>query len=276
VQAEQVPIVEYYAALTAARATPNDAAIDKYVDTGITLVNSYCLRWFQHLSEQDIKKSFADSNINVIRALGTALLGLGKANSLFVTGYGASNTAYEGLSKSYGDAFLLAPNSRKVKAQILSLLDARIVELTEKNRPKTFAEAYRKLERFADLCTHATAKEVVNNALDQADATANSAGKITLTANASGLAAASLQAALTAIKATAEKDVAVASNKSTQDALKFLQDKTKLELEKQKLQIDFEALGKKQVATATELTKTLCALAQAKKSPPESDESCNR
>lgn len=195
-QAENIPIDDYYKALQAARdARPTDdqkTLVENYVQAGITLVNSHCLRWFQYLSEQDIKKSFNDQNFNVIRALGTAFLGIGNANSVIVSTYGASNAAYEGYSKNYGDAFLLAPNSRKVKSQVLSLLDNRAKRLlgdkTVKDKdkdteeaPKTFSEAYRKLERFADLCTHSTAKEIVNSALDQSVANATTDGKINLT-----------------------------------------------------------------------------------------------
>jgi hypothetical protein len=196
-QAENIPIDDYYKALQAARdaKTPEDEKklVEKYVQAGITLVNSHCLRWFQHLSEQDIKKSFNDQNFNVIRALGTAFLGIGSANSVIVSTYGASNTAYESYSKNYGDAFLLAPNSRKVKSQVLSLLDNRAKRLlgdtTANNKdrdkdteakPQNFSEAYRKLERFADLCTHSTAKEIVNSALDQSVANATTDGKINL------------------------------------------------------------------------------------------------
>mgnify|MGYP000868704208 FL=1 len=213
VQAELVPVQAYYTALTAARSATGSAtttAIRDYVDAGITLVNSYCLRWFQSLSERDVVKSFEDGNFNVIRQLGTALLGLGKANTYFVTTYGATNTAYEGISKNFSDAFLIAPNSRKVKAQVMSLLDAREKELLETAKaPRTFAEACRRLERFADLCTHSTAKEIVNNALDQSKATAEDDGRITLSPTSDAINRATTQAVATAnvAKAAAEASV---------------------------------------------------------------------
>lgn len=228
-QAELIPVQAYYAALTVARTATGSGtttAIRDYVDAGVTLVNSYCLRWFQSLSERDVLKSFEDENSNVIRQLGTALLGLGKANTYFMTSYGAANTAYEGVSRNYGDAFLLAPNSRKVKAQVLRLLDAREKELlgsadSEKSStPKTFTEAYRRLERFADLCTHSTAKEIVNNALDQSKSTAEEDGRITLKPTDSALATATAQAVATA---KTDQAKAEAANQPLKDTIRTLQ-----------------------------------------------------
>jgi hypothetical protein len=234
-EAEALPTLEYYAAMNAARAASNDpAAIARYVDAGVTLVNSYCLRWFQHLSEQDVKKSFNSENFNVVRALGTAFLGLGNANSLIVSAYGASNTAYESYSKNYSDAFLLAPNSRKVKAQVLSLLDTRADELLGKptaanggkpsvSPPETFSEAYRKLERFADLCTHSTAKEIVNSALDQSAAAAAADGKISLEPTSKALKAADASVAIAKADATNARRAAQAENQPLRDELKLTQ-----------------------------------------------------
>lgn len=224
IQAELVPVQAYYTALTAARSATGSAtttAIRDYVDAGITLVNSYCLRWFQSLSERDVVKNFEDGNFNVIRQLGTALLGLGKANTYFVTTYGAANTAYEGISKNFSDAFLIAPNSRKVKAQVMSLLDAREKELLgSANPPRTFSEAYRRLERFADLCTHSTAKEIVNNALDQSKATAEDDGRITLSPTSDAINRATTQAVATANVA---KAAAEASVQPLKDSVKTLE-----------------------------------------------------
>lgn len=226
-EAEALPVGLYYEAMTAARSatgTATSTAIQAYVDAGVTLVNSYCIRWFQTLSEQGVLKGYVDGNSNVIRQLGTALLGIGKASSYIVGTYGAANTAYAGLSQNFGESFLVAPNSRRVKAQVLNLLDQGEQALNGKTKgvpaPATFTEAYRRLERFADLCTHSTAKEIVNNALEQATASIAPDGKISLRPTDAALATASATYALEK-RATEEKIKELASqaqlNKDTAD-----------------------------------------------------------
>lgn len=285
-QAEAVPIIEYYAAMNAARAASTDPVIvSRYVEAGVTLVNSYCLRWFQHLSEQNVKKAFNTENFNVVRALGTAFLGLGNANSVIVSTYGASNTAFESYSKNYSDAFLLAPNSRKVKAQVLSLLDTRGDELLGNAKasddgklpppvPKTFSEAYRRLERFADLCTHSTAKEIVNSALDQSTAVATVDGKISLGPSLDALKVAKADLAAAKADAVAAKAAALAENQPLRDALKTAKEALARQMEgtqravEQAITLTAEKVDF--LRRLTELENALAALKLSKAQPAES------
>ena len=75
-------------------------------------------------------KSFEDGNFSVIRQLGAALLGLGKANTYFVTTM-APPTPRTGHLEELQRCLPDCTNSRKVKAQVMSLLDARKKELLE-------------------------------------------------------------------------------------------------------------------------------------------------
>lgn len=167
--AEKLPAARYFANLKAAR---EDDTLEKrraYVVSGITVTKAYCLRWFQRLGDQSMVKNYTDGNMNVIRQLGTALLGIGNASSPIVATYGASNTAWEGLSKNFEDSFLVAPSSNKVKLQIMNMLDVEANKIIEKI-PLSFDEAYILIERYAELCTHSAAREIVNAAMDQGQA----------------------------------------------------------------------------------------------------------
>lgn len=167
--AEKLPAARYFSNMKAAK--DNDTLENRkaYVLSGIVLTKAYCLRWFQRLSDQSMVKNYADGNMNVIRQLGTALLGIGNASSPIVATYGASNTAWEGLSKNFEDSFLVAPSSNKVKLQIMNMLDVEARKIM-KETPMSFDEAYIVMERFAELCTHSSAREVVNAAIDQGQA----------------------------------------------------------------------------------------------------------
>lgn len=182
-----IPAERYLRSIAALEqsAAPTQAQYLSYADTGIALVQVQCLRWFSLLSNSQHMKDFQDSNYNVIRQLGTALLGIGKANPIIVATYGAGNTAYEGVSNNFEAAFLGAPNGKKVKQKIMQLLDdqeASIYSLSAE-RDVTTLKLYRKLERYADICTHSTARELVSTALDQASATIDGSGTIKVLPN---------------------------------------------------------------------------------------------
>ena len=179
-KAGQIPISDYYGALELARqryfdekgtmlknVTPEDQGeIRNYVLEGIGLVDAYCSRWFQGLDDTNRLLAYQNKNFNVITQLGTAFLGLGSASSALVAGYGATTTAYAGLAENFNSAFLVAPTASKVKQHIQSAMASEAGNLRKDANSLNFKEAYTRLERYADLCTHARAKEIVDAALD--------------------------------------------------------------------------------------------------------------
>jgi hypothetical protein len=178
-------------------------ALDDYVSKGIVVVNVSCVRWFNSLSEAEARYNFAQGNQNVIQTLGTALIGLSRLHSDVTTFWGAGFSAVNGYESNFNQNFLISPNANKVKEHVFTALDqqaallrnqlvpmallpttqAALNELNKKensvnkesgnvpntlkiNAPKTFVEAYLALERYADICTPQTAKEIINASLD--------------------------------------------------------------------------------------------------------------
>jgi len=179
-KAGQVPISDYYSALELARsryATAGDGtvtsvakadqeAVKNYVSEGIGVVDAYCYRWFQSLDDTSRLLAYQDKNVNVITQLGTAMLGIGGASSALITGYGATTAAYAGIKENFNSAFLVAPTASKVKEHIVSVMNSESFLLRAHSSSFNFKQAYSRLERYADLCTHARAKEIVDTALD--------------------------------------------------------------------------------------------------------------
>jgi hypothetical protein len=176
--AEQVPISDYYRAMKLAQTDYRDDGyaqkkpeyIKNYIDEGIGLVDAYCLRWFQRLNDVQRQIDLKERDINVITQLGTALLGVAKASSDAVALYGAANVAYQGLSGNVRDVFLIAPTSKKIKASVLAMMTEQAALLRRDGGQLNFKQAYTRIEKYADLCTYATAKEVVDGALDKSRA----------------------------------------------------------------------------------------------------------
>jgi hypothetical protein len=179
-KASKIPVDDYYHALQVARTTyATDAsgnvtkvtkadheAVENYVDEGIGLVDAYCLRWFQRLDDMNRLLDYQNKNVNVITQLGTALLGIGKASSNVISGYGAANTAYAGASENFNSAFLVAPTAARVKDHIQSVMRDEATALRSDAATLDFKQAYTRLEQYADLCTHTRAKAIVDTALD--------------------------------------------------------------------------------------------------------------
>ena len=180
----QVPIAQYYAALTAAQVKGSTEIFD-FVDKGIGLTSAYCLRWFQRLDDVQRRMNLQEKNFNVLRELGTVFLGIGNAIPNWVTGYGAVNTAYSGIAGNFNESILTGPTTSKIKSQVLAMLRQSEVEL-RKDVPATgatitFTQAYSRLEMHADTCTYSTVRGLLDTTLATADASRNPVtGKISV------------------------------------------------------------------------------------------------
>lgn len=172
-RAEEIPIDDYYNALQLARTKytatdilkSNSSLIENYVNEGIGLADAYCRRWFQKLDDMNRMLAFQTKNVNIISQMGTTLLGIGHASASWVTAYGASNTAFAGVSENVSGAFLVAPTSARVQEHVDTLMSSEATALRAKSSTLTFKEAYSELERYADYCTYSRAKQIVDAAL---------------------------------------------------------------------------------------------------------------
>lgn len=256
--AEKLVFDKYYDALIAASGVeaninastfPNDAEyklslnsqkiIYNYLDAGIALSNSVCLRWFQSLSDLQSKLDLSSAETNVISELGTTLLGIGKASSYIVGSYGALNSARMGMERNFSQIFLLAPNASKIKQHVLQGMKAYESSLRSESSKLTFLQAYSALEKYADICTHETAKGIIETALSDTETSSDKDGNITNKINpvkANAEKSAGEQAAVEAKRIAAEK--MQADLKQAQDDFKQLQALTKAQQERAKLDIE--------------------------------------
>ncbi|MCR4299654.1 MAG: hypothetical protein NUV75_13075 [Gallionella sp.] len=166
VVAGQIPITQYYAALDIAKDKPKGTdEISDFVDKGIGLTSAYCLRWFQRLDEVQRRLDLQEKDFNVIRQLGTAFLGIGKAIPNWVTGYGAANTAYSGIAENFNEAILAGPTTAKIKSRVLDMLQQSEITLRRDAKRLTFTQAYNRIELHADTCTYSTVRNLLDATL---------------------------------------------------------------------------------------------------------------
>jgi hypothetical protein len=167
----EIPIKQYYAALDSAKVKgKGDAAIDDLVDKGIGLVSAYCLRWFQRLDDAQRRLAMQQKDFNIIRDLGTALLGIGGANQTIVASYGALNTAYTGIAENFNEAVLAGPTTAKIKSQVLDMLKQSENKLRTDAGSLSFAQAYSRIELHADTCTYNTVRNLLDSSLSSTKA----------------------------------------------------------------------------------------------------------
>ncbi|MDD5384792.1 MAG: hypothetical protein PHG89_07930 [Gallionella sp.] len=168
VGAGQIPITQYYEALKKAQDKVKGAdEISDFVDKGIGLTSAYCLRWFQRLDEVQRRLDLQEKDFNVIRQLGTAFLGIGKAIPNWVTGYGAANTAYSGIAENFNEAILAGPTTAKIKSRVLDMLQQSetILRRDADNKRLNFSQAYSRIELHADTCTYSTVRNLLDATL---------------------------------------------------------------------------------------------------------------
>lgn len=152
-----------------------------YLDAGQQLVNVYCSRWFDEIEKREIRLEHAQENYNVLTELGTSLLGIGGAASNFVTLYGAGTGAFTAISNNYGSTFLLAPSPTTVREKVFDALADRALQDRKAvngagETGVSFNRLYMMVERYASLCSLATARRIVNESLEEAEVTANENG----------------------------------------------------------------------------------------------------
>jgi hypothetical protein len=176
-----LPAVQYYAALEAAKDKSGpDATIPVFIDKGIGLVSGYCLRWFQRLDDTQRIVALQQKDFNIIRQLGTALLGIGSASSSIVAVYGAANTAYSGIVENFNEAVLAGPTTAKIKGQMLEMLKQSEDKLRADQARLTFSQAYSRIELHADTCTYSTVRNLLDASLASTQAKRDpETGKIT-------------------------------------------------------------------------------------------------
>lgn len=177
----EIPIKQYYAALDAAKdQASGDAAIGELVDKGVGLVSAFCLRWFQRLDDAQRRLAMQQKDFNIIRDLGTALLGIGGANQTIVASYGALNTAYTGIVENFNEAVLAGPTTAKIKSQVLDMLKQSEDKLRADAGGLSFAQAYSRIELHADTCTYSTVRNLLDSSLASTKPTRNpETGQIT-------------------------------------------------------------------------------------------------
>ena len=199
------PLVNYFAAMRNAYPTVTDscdrqkvecakaalpANLENYMSAGIGLVNDYCDQWFEVLERSEKRLNYEVQNDNIIKQLGTTLLGIGGASRVIVAGYGAFNTATAGFEDSFKGAFLFAPSANRAHVLVKAALVAKAEQLQQKfvssnaHKP-VFIEVYNDLVSYGEVCTDATARRLITDSVSAATATVSRDGSVVVQPNIS-------------------------------------------------------------------------------------------
>jgi hypothetical protein len=177
-------IKAYYEALEAAEKAPDATKLAKYIDEGIGLVDSHCLRWFQRLDDYERDIQFRGKETNVITQLGTALIGAARLHSDVTTLYGAGTTAVAGLRSNRLEGLVIAPAAKGVKSKVMTVMAQRAGELRAAT-PASLPQARGQLEAYADLCTYSSAKSLVDKSVDAARPAVSPSGEFRIVSEGS-------------------------------------------------------------------------------------------
>lgn len=144
---------------------------EAYVNNGIALVDTYCTRWFAELNQLQRNFQYQVGNYNIIKDLGTALIGVGRLHSDFTTAYGAIGVAGDAWTENVNELLFLAPNPAIVQQRVREAMLDRASQLKSgPAKPGSFVEAYAALEQYADMCTFYAAKLITDEAMSNSTA----------------------------------------------------------------------------------------------------------
>lgn len=166
------------------------ANLENYLGAGIGLVNDNCDRWFEILERSEKRLNYEVQNDNIIKQLGTTLLGIGGASRAIVATYGALNTATAGVADSFKGAFLFAPSANRAHVLVKTALVAKAEQLKQKfgssnARKPSFIEVYNDLITYGEVCTDGTARRLITDAVSAAIATVSRDGTVVVQPNVS-------------------------------------------------------------------------------------------
>lgn len=183
---EKLPVKSYYEALALASKQETPENINNYLRKGFVLVDSYCMRWFVELDESQKSLNYVKDNNNLLKELGSGLIGVAGANSDITSVYNSFSIASSAYLTGYEKMAEIAPDVNKVKEQVFDFLNSKKEAILNNSDQMEFLEAYSALERYSYGCTVAGAKEVTEKALENTDGSANKDGKVLAIPNTSG------------------------------------------------------------------------------------------
>lgn len=197
---ENIPLRTYLHTLACASGDLKNASCegidkDRYMRDGIALVDSYCDRWFVRLNKLQRNFQYQEGNVNIIKDLGTTLIGLSRLHSDVTAVYGAAGIAADGWFRNINDVLFLAPNPAIVQKRVREAMHTRARQLTGDSKPASFVQAYVELERYADMCTFYAARMIADESMQQSKASTDADGNITVAPTKAAIAAAAAAAA---------------------------------------------------------------------------------
>lgn len=168
---ELIPAKSYYDSLFESKRDPqNKQLAESYLETGFSLVDTYCVRWFDKLTENQMKTQFTQKEGNIIRDLGREVLKVANANNYITNSYDAIGIAALDSIDLYAEIALLTPDMYVLRTKVLAALEKNKKELRksfdDNEKILDFITAYSSLEVHSSICSYAGAKQIASKSLE--------------------------------------------------------------------------------------------------------------
>ncbi len=164
-QAKQYIEDAYAVSLISAQNSTNPADITRYVSAGNAVNAMHCGDWLDLISTNKRKQVIGADNAGVLENLITAALGLAKASSTLVAGYGIAATAYSGFNNVVNTDIFMALPQYQVQTTLLTLQESCSTQLSLSAANMSFAEAYNGLKICSKTCSFEAAQGAASAAL---------------------------------------------------------------------------------------------------------------
>lgn len=153
-------------ALKASSASPSDPALAlTYMDTGVTVADIYCERYFRRLAVQHADQKAGRGALNIADAATSGILGATGAAADTISIVSVLFSAGEAQYENIDAAYLVSPNISFVERLVTEARQTLYQEIVSDGGPKNYAQAERRLIAYHKLCTFNGVNRLVDEAI---------------------------------------------------------------------------------------------------------------
>jgi hypothetical protein len=142
-----------------------EVPIAEFMQSGITLSDLYCDRFFRNSNRSARDRRFSRSTTNDVGGALNVILGIAKAGSGVSNGVGAGFALSDSFFRNYEDSYMVDADLSKLQRLVHAAQDNMKIKL-DKNSPKNIYAAESAILRYANLCSFLGMQSMLNESVE--------------------------------------------------------------------------------------------------------------
>lgn len=146
----------------------NQPLAEDYLRTGVLLTRTNCYQALDSLSSENNNNRFEKGQFGILALLASGIMGVDGSDAKKFTRLALGGAAVNSTFDLYQNHYLLGPDGDAITKMVKKAMDVMHVEIT-KVPPSGFLDAFAKLQNYSQLCTNASIRRLVREAIVKAD-----------------------------------------------------------------------------------------------------------